>query len=53
MTVTLTRTSHDDYYRQIYFEVIDIIKREIAQRFDQGSLGLLLDIESTLLKAAS
>ena len=43
----------DDYYRQMYFEVIDIIKSEIARRFDQGSLGLLLDIESTLLKAAN
>ena len=37
----------------MYFEVIDIIKSEIARRFDQGSLGLLLDIESTLLKAAN
>ena len=37
----------------MYFEVIDIIKSEIARRFDQGSLWLLLDIESTLLKAAN
>ena len=41
------------YYRQMYFEVIDVIKSEIARRFDQSSLGLLLDIESTLLKAAN
>ena len=43
----------DDYYKQMYFEVIDVIKSEIARRFDQGSLGLQLDIESTLLKAAN
>ena len=36
----------DDYYRQMCFEVIDVIKSEIARRFDQVSLGLLLDIES-------
>ena len=34
----------DDYYRQMYFEVIDVIKSEIARRFDQGSLGLQLDM---------
>ena len=37
----------------MYFEVIDVIKSKIAQHFDPGSLGLLLDIESTLLKVAN
>ena len=28
----------DDYYRQMYFEVIDIVRSKIARHFDQGLL---------------
>lgn len=41
------------YYRKTYYEVIDIIVQELSRRFDQASLRLVMQIESTLLMAAN
>uniref|UniRef100_A0A1X7UNH8 HAT C-terminal dimerisation domain-containing protein n=1 Tax=Amphimedon queenslandica TaxID=400682 RepID=A0A1X7UNH8_AMPQE len=42
-----------DYYRQQYFEVLDIIIREIEKQLNQTSLGILNDIEGVLLSASN
>ena len=42
-----------EYYRKTYYEVIDIIVQELSRRFDQVSLRLVMQIESTLLMAAN
>ena len=38
-----------EYYRKTYYEVIDIIVQELSRRFDEVSLRLVMQIESTLL----
>ena len=40
-----------DYYRQIYFEPIDVIVNAIEQRFDQPSFSTYAKMESLLVKA--
>ena len=35
-----------DYYKQQYFEVLDILLSEIQQRLNQTSLNILSEIES-------
>lgn len=42
-----------DYYRQQYFEVLDILLGEIEKRLNQTSLGILKDIEDVLLSASN
>ena len=41
-----------EYYRKIYFEVIDAVVNELVRRFDQASLKIPLAIEILLLQAA-
>ncbi len=38
-----------EYFRQRYFEVLDVISNEISRRFDQGDLSLVAEIEQTIL----
>ena len=40
-----------DYYRQIYFESIDLMVNAIEQRFDQPSFAAYAKMESLLVKA--
>ena len=40
-----------DYYRQIYFESIDLMVNAIEQRFDQPSFVAYAKMESLLVKA--
>ena len=40
-----------DYYRQIYFESIDLMVNAIEQRFDQLSFAAYAKMESLLVKA--
>ena len=40
-----------DYYRQIYFESLDLIVNAIEQRFDQPSFAAYAKMESFLVKA--
>ena len=42
-----------DYYRQQYFEVLDILLGEIEKRLNQTSLGILNEIEDVLLSASN
>ncbi|KAL5466910.1 hypothetical protein EMCRGX_G031072 [Ephydatia muelleri] len=42
-----------EYYRKIYFEVIDVVVNELVRRFDQASLKIPLAIERLLLQAAN
>ena len=42
-----------EYYRKIYFEVIDVVVHELVRRFDQASLKIPLAIERLLLQAAN
>ena len=39
-----------DYYRQIYFEAIDLMMNAIDQRFDQPSFDTYAKMESLLIK---
>ena len=41
------------YFRQQYFEVLDILKNELERRFDQESLKLLVEIERLLIDACN
>ena len=41
------------FYRQQYFEVLDLLHQEICSRFEQKGFSLLKDIEEVLLKAAN
>ena len=45
--------SPKDYFRQIYFEVIDLIQNEIKHRFDQNSLKVPMLVQNLLLKSAN
>ena len=43
-----------EYYRQIYYQVCDLLLQELADRFDQSEfLPEVLGLESLLLKAAN
>ena len=42
-----------DYYRKMYFEVIDLLLQELSRRFDQASLAVPLAVEKMLLDAAN
>lgn len=42
-----------DYYRQKYFEVLDVVSNEISRRFNQSDLTTVADIEKMLLAAAN
>ena len=42
-----------DYYKQIYFEILDVLLNEISRRFDQATLKYPTCIEIILLKAAN
>ena len=42
-----------EYYRKIYFEVIDVVVNELVRRFDQASLKIPLAIERLLIQAAN
>ena len=42
-----------EYYRKIYFEVIDVVVDELNRRFDQPSLQIPLAIERLILEAAN
>ena len=41
------------YYRQLYFEVIDLVTNEMKQRFDQPTFTILQEIEKLLLDSCS
>ena len=43
----------EDYYRKVYFEVIDVLVPELQRRFSQDTVGIANEIEVTLLKAAN
>ena len=45
-------TAHD-YYRRIYFEVIDVLVASIQERFDQQGFLMLQKLETTLLDPKS
>ena len=45
--------SVEAYFRQQYFEVLDILKNELERRFDQESLKLLVEIERLLIDACN
>ena len=40
----------EDYFRQQYFEVLDLLAAEIERRFEQTSLKIISEIEQLLLK---
>ena len=42
-----------DYYKQQYFEVLDILLSEIQQRLNQTSLNILSEIEDILISACN
>ena len=42
-----------DYYRKLYFEVLDIICNEVSRRFHQEDFDVVLDIEKTLIGAGN
>ena len=42
-----------DYYKQIYFEVLDVLLNEISRWFDQATLKYPTCIENIILKAAN
>lgn len=46
-------SSAEDYYRQQYFEVLDILTEEMARRFDQATLSLLQDMERLLVDSCN
>ena len=43
--------TRQDYYRQIYFESIDLMVNTIEQRFDQPSFAAYAKMESLLVEA--
>ena len=45
--------SVEAYFRQQYFEVLDILNNELERRFDQESLKLLIEIERLLVDACN
>ena len=42
-----------EYYRKIYFEVIDVVVNELNRRFEQPSLQIPLAIKRLILEAAN
>ena len=44
-----TFTSPEDYYRQQYFEALDILNGEMSRRFDQATFSLLREMERLLV----
>ncbi|CAM1307975.1 ZMYM1 (predicted) [Pycnogonum litorale] len=42
-----------EYYRVVYFEVIDLIVQKLDQRFCQGSLDIPIAIEELIISAAN
>lgn len=46
-------TAVQDYYRALYYEVLDLLVGEISRQFDQDSLALPREIEDLLMKAAN
>ena len=46
-------TTPKDYFRHIYFEVLDVVRNEISRRFNQEALEYPKYIEIILLKAAN
>lgn len=45
--------SPKDYYRQKYFEAIDVVTTEIARRFNQSDLDVVADMERLLIDSAN
>ena len=45
--------SAKDYYRQKYFEVLDIVVNEIQRRFDQNDFCVASDMEQMVINAAN
>ena len=41
------------YYRQKYYEVLDVVSHELSRRFDQKDFALVADMETLLLAAAN
>jgi hypothetical protein len=53
---TVEESDHEtpkEYFRQRYFEVLDVISNEISRRFDQGDFSLVAEIEQTILSAGN
>ena len=42
-----------EYFRQRYFEVLDVISNEISRRFDQDDFSLVAEIEQIILSAGN
>ena len=42
-----------EYFRQRYFELLDIISNEISRRFDQKNFSVVAEIEQTILSAGN
>ena len=42
-----------DYYRQLYFEVLDILLSEIQQQLNQTSLSILSEMEDVIISASN
>ena len=56
MMVWITNNQHitpRDYYRQQYFEVLDILLSEIQQRLNQTSLSILSEMEDIVISASN
>ena len=51
-TLCPTRWTVRDFYRQHYFECLDLIINNIKDRFDQPGFSVLSNLEDILLKAA-
>ena len=48
-----TYQSVEEYFRQEYYEVLDIMRSELKRRFDQKGLKVLGEIESLLISACN
>ncbi len=43
----------EEYYKQAYFEVLDLLVAELSRRFSQKSFGIVGELESMFLDAAN
>lgn len=41
------------YYREQYFEMLDLLNNELSHRFDQSDFEVVMDMEKLLVAAAS
>ena len=53
MEQVLTYLTPKDRHRHMYFEVCELVAGEVEQRFIQKDMGIINDIEASLIESAN